>query len=299
MTQNQPENQPEMAADMAGAKLLPGLYVVATPMGNLADISLRALATLRGADIIACEDTRHSQRLMQHYGVTARLVAVHEHNEAGAAGQIVARIQAGEKVALVTDAGTPCISDPGSRVAAAVHAAGLPVVPVPGASAVITALSAAGLETGQFLFHGFLPPKSTARKKVLTDLAGMPAALVFYEAPHRVAETVADLLAVLGGERELVLAKELTKLFETIARMPLAQGLDWLAADPNRQRGEFVLIVGPAPEREGLAPEAERVLALLLQDGLPVKQAARLSAEITGAAKNALYQRALELTARL
>lgn len=278
-----------------GANLLPGLYVVATPMGNLADISLRALVTLRGTDIIACEDTRHSQRLMQHYGVTARLLAVHEHNEAGAAGQIVARIQAGEKVALVTDAGTPCISDPGSRVVAAVQAAGLPVVPVPGASAVITALSAAGLESGQFLFHGFLPPKATARKKLLTDLANIPAALVFYEAPHRVSETVADLVQVLGGERELVLAKELTKLFETIVRLPLAQATAWLAADPNRQRGEFVLIVAPPPQRQGLDPEAERVLRLLLADGLPVKQAARLSAEITGAAKNDLYQRALEL----
>lgn len=274
----------------------PGLYVVATPMGNLADISLRALATLRGADAIACEDTRHSQRLMQHYAVTAKLLAVHEHNEAGAAAQIVSRIQAGEKVALVTDAGTPCISDPGCRVVAAVQAAGLPVVPVPGASAVITALSASGLEAPRFLFHGFLPPKSVARKKVIETLAAIPAALVFYEAPHRITETVDDLAAVLAGSRELVIARELTKLFETIVRLPLAEAPAWLAADANRQRGEFVLIVAAPPEQEGLDPQAERVLKLLLDEGLPVKQAVKLATGITGLAKNALYQRALALS---
>ena len=280
----------EMAAGMTSA-----LYVVATPMGNLADITLRALETLKGVNLIAAEDTRHSQRLMQQYGITAKMVPVHEHNEASAVAQILARLRAGEKVALVSDAGTPCISDPGARLVAAVQAAGFPVVPLPGPNAAITALSASGLDAPHFLFHGFLPPKPGARRKVIEGLKAIPAALVFYEAPHRIAETVADLEELLEPERELVFARELTKMFETITRIPLAGASAWLAEDPNRLRGEFVLIVGPPPAQEGLDAGAERVLKLLLDDGLPVKQAVKLATDITGVAKNSLYQRALEL----
>ncbi|MDD5296666.1 MAG: 16S rRNA (cytidine(1402)-2'-O)-methyltransferase [Rhodocyclaceae bacterium] len=278
------------AGGMTGA-----LYVVATPLGNLADITLRALETLRGADLIAAEDTRHSRHLLQAHGIGTKLLAVHEHNEAGAAPRILERLRAGEKVALITDAGTPCISDPGSRLVAAVQGAGFPVIPLPGPNAAIAALSASGLDVPHFLFHGFLPTKPTARRHAIEGLKAVRAVLVFYEAPHRVIETVADLAAVLEPEREIVLARELTKLFETIARMPLSEALAWINADANRSRGEFVLIVSAPPAAEGLDPEAERVLKLLLEEGLPVKQAVKLATGITGAAKNALYQRALEI----
>jgi len=271
------------------------LYVVATPLGNLADITLRALETLRTADLIAAEDTRHSRHLLQAHGINTKLMAVHEHNEAGAAPRILERLSAGEKVALITDAGTPCISDPGSRLVAAVQAAGFPVVPLPGPSAAITALSASGLDAAHFLFYGFLPVKSAARRSAIEALKGIPAALVFYEAPHRIMETVNDLAAVLEPNRELVFARELTKLFETISRMPLSEASAWLAADANRCRGEFVLIVSAPTAAEGLPPEAERVLKLLLDEDLPLKQAVKLATDITGSAKNALYQRALEL----
>jgi 16S rRNA (cytidine1402-2'-O)-methyltransferase len=271
------------------------LYVVATPLGNLGDISLRAVETLRTANLIAAEDTRHSRHLLEAHGITTQLLAVHEHNEAGAAPRILERLAAGEKVALITDAGTPCISDPGSRLVAAVQAAGFPVVPLPGPNAAIAALSASGLDVPHFYFHGFLPPKPAARRSAIEALKAMPAVLVFYEAPHRVEETVADLAALLEPSRELVLARELTKLFETIARMPLSEAPAWIKADPNRSRGEFVLIVSAPPAAEGLPAQAERVLKLLLADGLPVKQAVKLATDISGAAKNALYQRALEL----
>ena len=272
------------------------LYVVATPLGNLDDITLRALALLRAADAIACEDTRHTRLLLDRHGIRAPLLAVHEHNEAAAAARLVELLGAGKRVALVSDAGTPGISDPGARAVAAVRAAGFNVVPLPGPCAAIAALSAAGLADARFLFAGFLPVKSAARQAEIRRLAEVSAALVFYEAPHRIEETVADLLAVLEPQRTLVVARELTKLFEQIAAMPLAQGPAWFAADTNRCRGEFVLIVSGAPPREGLDAETERVLGLLLAE-LPVKQAAKLGAAITGAAKNELYQRALELKA--
>ncbi len=272
------------------------LYVVATPLGNLDDITLRALALLRGADLIACEDTRHSRHLLDHHGIRAPLLALHEHNENAAAEKLVGHLAAGKRVALISDAGTPGVSDPGARAVAAVRAAGFSVVPLPGANAAITALSAAGLPDARFLFAGFLPTKATARRTEIERLAAIPAALVFYEAPHRVEETVADLAAVLEPQRTLVVARELTKLFEQIAAMPLREGPAWLAADSNRQRGEFVLIVSGPPPREGLDAETERVLSALLAE-LPVKQAAKLAATITGAAKNDLYRRALELKA--
>jgi len=272
------------------------LYVVATPIGNLGDITLRALETLRAADLIACEDTRHARHLLDHHGIRAATLSVHEHNEATAATKLIDALSSGKRVALISDAGTPGISDPGARACAAVRAAGFRVVPLPGPSAAITALSAAGLADARFLFAGFLPPKPTARRHEIEALKSIPAALVIYEAPHRIEETIADLAALLEPERTLVVARELTKLFEQIAVMPLTEGPAWLAADENRKRGEFVLVVSAPPPNEGLDAETERVLKTLLAE-LPVKQAAKLAAEITGTAKNALYQRALQLKA--
>lgn len=272
------------------------LYVVATPLGNLDDITLRALEILRGADLIACEDTRHTRHLLDRHGIRAQLLAVHEHNESAAAEKLVAALREGRRVALVSDAGTPGISDPGARAVAAVRAAGFAVMPLPGPSAAVTALSASGLNDARYLFAGFLPTKATARRAAIEELAAVPAALVFYEAPHRIEETVADLAALLEPGRTLVVARELTKLFEQIVAMPVAEGPAWLAADANRRRGEFVLAVSGPPPREGLDAATERVLKALLAE-LPVKQAAKLAAEITGAAKNDLYRRALELKA--
>ena len=275
----------------------PALYVVPTPLGNLADITHRAVEVLRQVDWIAAEDTRHSAPLLRHYSSNARLLPAHEHNEEAAAQQVIARLQAGESVALISDAGTPGVSDPGTRLVAQVRAAGFRVVPLPGACAAITALSAAGLSEAHFLFYGFLPAKAGQRDAALQALVGLPYALVFYEAPHRILETVAALARALGGERTLVVARELTKLFETIHSGPLAEAEAWLTADPNRQRGEFVLLVSGAPERssDALSDEAERVLRLLLDEGLPLKQVAKLAQAISGAGKNALYARALEL----
>lgn len=270
------------------------LAIVATPIGNLRDITLRALDVLRGADLIAAEDTRNSQHLLSAYGIQARLVALHEHNEAAAAGRIVEALQAGQRVAYVSDAGTPGLSDPGARLVQAVRAAGLAVLPVPGASALAAAISVSGLE-GPFLFQGFLPPKAAARRKVLEALAALPCNLVFYEAPHRIEETVADLAAVLGESRTLVFGRELTKRFEQVHACPLAEAGAWLAADDNHRRGEFVLVVSAPPPAEALSDlEARRVLAVLLEE-LPVKQAAQLAARLTGGRKNDLYDLALGL----
>ncbi len=269
------------------------LSIVATPIGNLGDITLRALDTLRAADVIACEDTRHARRLLDHHGIRGQLLALHEHNEQLAAEKLVALLAAGKQVALISDAGTPAVSDPGARAVAAVRQAGFRVTPVPGPNAAIAALSAAGLE-GPFHFIGFLPAKVGARRTALEALKSIPATLVFYEAPHRIEETVADLATLLEPQREIVIARELTKLFEQIERMPLAAAPAWLAADENHRRGEFVLLVSaPPPNVEGgLDAESERVLKLLLAE-LPVKQAAKLAAAITGQPKNVLYDRAL------
>lgn len=269
------------------------LYVVPTPLGNLADLTRRAEEILRAVPWVAAEDTRHSGPLLKQLGARARTLPAHQHNEHEAAARIVDRLQAGESVALISDAGTPGISDPGARIVAAVRAAGYKVVPLPGPCAATTALSASGLLDEHFLFYGFLPSKGGQRRQALEALRDTPCALVFYEAPHRVLETVADMATVFG-ERTLVIARELTKLFETVHSLPLGEALDWLKEDPNRQRGEFVLMLSGAPEG-GDDGEGERVLKLLLADGLPTKQAAKLAAAITGAAKNALYERALAL----
>ena len=270
------------------------LYVVATPIGNLGDISLRALDTLRGVDLVACEDTRHARHLLDHHGIKVPTLALHQHNENEAADKLVRLLDEGKSVALVSDAGTPGVSDPGARAVAAVRAAGFRAVPLPGANAAIAALSAAGLVDPRFLFVGFLPAKVGARRTAIEELASVDAALVFYEAPHRVTETVAELAELLEPQREIVIARELTKLFEQIERMPLGAATAWLAADANRQRGEFVLVVSAPPAQVGMDAETERVLAILLAE-LPVKQAAKLAAGITGQPKNALYTRALEL----
>jgi 16S rRNA (cytidine1402-2'-O)-methyltransferase len=272
------------------------LYVVATPIGNLSDISLRALDVLNGVNVVAAEDTRNTRHLLQHHGISdAKLLAVHQHNERGSADKVISLLQEGQSVALVTDAGTPAVSDPGAVLVEAVREAGLRVIPIPGASAVVTALSASGLVNPHFMFYGFLPNKPAARRTILQSLAGQPCTLAFYEAPHRILECTADLQAVFGDEREIVFARELTKLFESIHRCKLGDAMAWLNSDANNQRGEFVLLLSGAPERsEELDAEAERVLTLLLNE-LPLKQAVQLAVQITGQNKNALYQKALTL----
>ncbi len=268
---------------------------MATPIGNLADITLRALEVLKSVDAVAAEDTRVTSRLLGHYGITKRLMPVHEHNEKRVVKQVLALLAEGKSLALACDAGTPAISDPGALLVAAVRAAGFPVTPVPGPNAAIAALSVSGLTAPHFLFYGFLPERGAARRRVLASLEALPFALVFYEAPHRISESVSDLRVVLGGRRRIVFARELTKLFETLHACPLSEAETWLASDSNRRKGEFVLIVeGADVEAEVDDGSAQRALTALLAE-LPLKQAARLAARITGGKKNELYRRALEL----
>ncbi|MBK9325497.1 MAG: 16S rRNA (cytidine(1402)-2'-O)-methyltransferase [Thiobacillaceae bacterium] len=270
------------------------LYIVATPIGNLRDLSLRALDILKSVDLIAAEDTRTSQGLLAAHGIHARLVALHEHNEAAVAARIVADLRAGKSAAYISDAGTPGISDPGAKLVGAARAGQVPIVPIPGASAVAAALSVSGLD-GPWLFVGFLPARASARRKALDDLRPLPCALVFYEAPHRIEECVADLLARLGGERRLLIARELTKRFEQIHQCTLADAPAWLAADDDHRRGEFVLVVSaPAAVESDDEREARQVLEILLEE-LPVRQAAQLAARITGGRKNTLYDLALNM----
>jgi len=276
-------------------KLECALYVVATPIGNLSDITFRAIEVLSAADTVAAEDTRNTKYLLQHHGINdARLLALHQHNERGAAEKIVTLLGQGLSIALVTDAGTPAVSDPGAILVEAVRAAGFRVIPIPGASAVVTALSASGLSAPHFLFYGFLPNKSSARCSALQTLVEHPYTLVFYEAPHRILDCAKDLLDVFGGEREIVFAREITKMFESIHRCKLSEALDWLNSDPNNLRGEFVLLVSAAKPNEGLDVETEKTLSLLLEE-LPLKQAVQLAVKITGGNKNELYERALAL----
>ena len=280
---------------MQKQKLECALYVVATPIGNLRDISLRALDILASAEVIAAEDTRNTQHLLTHYGISAsRLLTLHQHNERNAAEKIITLLAQDKPVAFVSDAGTPTVSDPGTLLVEAVRAAGYRVIPIPGANAALAALSASGLNAQHFLFYGFLPHKPAARCRELQALVALPYTLVFYEAPHRILECITDLHAILGGERHIILARELTKLFENIHCCTIAEATEWLNGDPNNQRGEFVLLVSGAEKKEGLDEEAERTLAILLQD-LPLKQAAQLAAKITGIGKNELYQRALQI----
>ena len=272
------------------------LYVVATPIGNLDDISARALRILREVALIAAEDTRHSARLMQHFGINTPLAACHEHNEREQGSHFISRLQAGGDVALISDAGTPLISDPGYHLVRQARAAGVKVVPVPGACALIAALSAAGLPSDRFIFEGFLPAKAVGRRSRLELLKEEPRTLIFYEAPHRILECLQDLELVFGPERPALLARELTKTFETLKGLPLAELRAFVEGDSNQQRGECVVLVAgwTAPETgEVVSSEAMRILDLLLKE-MPLKRAAALAAEITGERKNVLYQVALE-----
>ncbi|MAB97858.1 MAG: 16S rRNA (cytidine(1402)-2'-O)-methyltransferase [Pseudomonadaceae bacterium] len=272
------------------------LFVVATPIGNLEDISARAIRVLNEVSLIAAEDPRHSARLMQHFGIATPLAACHEHNERDQGGRFISRLQAGEDVALISDAGTPLISDPGYHLVRQARAAGFAVVPVPGACALIAALSAAGLPSDRFIFEGFLPAKAVGRRARLEQVKEEPRTLIFYEAPHRILECLEDMRSVFGDERPALLAREITKTFETLQGMPLVDLHNWVASDSNQQRGECVVVVAgwQAPESDAaVSSEALRVLDLLLKD-MPLKRAAALAAEITGVRKNLLYQVALE-----
>ncbi len=275
------------------------LYVVATPIGNLQDISARALKTLGHVALVAAEDTRHSRKLLGHYGIAVPLVALHEHNEREQTRSLLERLAGGEDIALISDAGTPLISDPGFHLVRSARAAGLAVVAVPGPSACIAALSIAGLPTDRFAFEGFLPSKHVARCKRLETLRDEPRTLVFYESSHRIAQCLADMVTVLGGERAAVLVRELTKTFETSRGGTLQELLDWLLGDDNQQRGEFVIMLHGRSERdaEGLDAGQRKVLEVLLEE-LPLKQATSLAAKITGVARNRLYDYGLELKNR-
>ena len=268
------------------------LYVVATPIGNLDDASPRALEALRDAALIACEDTRTSQVLLARFGIATKTVALHEHNERAASAALLEALRRGADVALISDAGTPALSDPGAHLVAEAHRAGIRVSPVPGPSAAVAAWSAAGFADGRFLFAGFLPAAGAARRKAIAAL-DLPWPVVLYEAPHRIAATLADLAAAFGGGRELAIGRELTKKFEEVARLTLGEAPAWLAAQPHRQQGEFVLVLAAgAPQGADLAL-AERALDVLLES-LPPSAAARAAARITGAPKAALYAKSLE-----
>lgn len=271
------------------------LFVVATPIGNLGDLSPRAAEVLAQVALIAAEDTRVTKRLLQHIGCDTRMLSLHDHNESQRVAGLLERLQAGEDVALVSDAGTPLINDPGYTLVRTVRQSGVKVVPIPGPSALITALSVAGLPTDHFVFEGFLSSKPAARRARLKALAQESRTLVFYESPHRILATLADLRDVLGAEREAVVARELTKTFETLHGDQLGALYEWAEADSNQQRGEFVLVVAGVSEvAESSEVDEEHLLQVLLEE-LPVKQAASLAARITGGKRNALYARALQL----
>lgn len=289
----------EQCIEMANVE--PGvLYVVATPIGNLADISQRALGVLAGVDLIAAEDTRHSGRLLQQYQITTKTLALHDHNERDRAPDVVARLSQGKSVALISDAGTPLISDPGFHLVRLAREAGIRVVPVPGASAMLAALSAAGLPSDRFVFEGFLPSKGTARKKRLEAMAAESRTAIFYEAPHRLLDTLADMVAVFGEDRFVVLARELTKTFETIKGDAVGALRQWVSSDPNQEKGEIVLLVKglDTDESEAIGAEAQRILSVLMAE-LPLSQASALAAKITGAKKKPLYQLGLRLAGQV
>ncbi len=274
------------------------LYVVATPIGNMGDISLRALQTLSLCTVIACEDTRMTGQLLARLGIDKPLLSAHQHNEREVAEKIIHRLQEGERIALVSDAGTPAISDPGARIIDAVISAGLRVIPIAGASAAVAALSASGLIADQFHFVGFLPARDKQREAVLDSLKNSTATLVFYEAPHRITETIAAMVRVFEPNRQIVIARELSKVFEQIHRCPLSEATAWLTSDPNHQRGEFVVLIeaAAAKDNDGL-DDAIRVLDILLEE-CSVSQAAALTSRITGVKKNQLYEIALARTNR-
>lgn len=274
------------------------VYIVATPIGNLGDISVRAREVLGGVDLIAAEDTRHSARLLQHLGISTPMFALHEHNELGQCAGLLQRVADGASLALISDAGTPLLSDPGYHLVRGARAQGLRVIPIPGPSALLAALSAAGLPTDRFVFEGFLPPKAVARRRRLETLAGETRTLVLFEAPHRLLEAISDLVEVFGADREAVVARELTKIYETIHGDTLGGLAEWLGTHPEQRKGEAVLVIRGAalPERVEVDAESERVLRLLAAE-LPLRQAAGLAAEITGLKKNLLYRHAVQIFA--
>lgn len=275
-------------------KLDHALYIVATPIGNLNDMSFRAVETLKAVDFIAAEDTRHSARLMQHFNIETPMITYHDHSSESQVSKLLDRLHAGKSMALISDAGTPLISDPGYRLVQSVRAAGYKVVPVPGACAVIAALSASGLPSDRFSFEGFTPAKSAARKSVFTASKYDLRTLIYYESPHRIIDSLSDMIEVFGEDRFIVLAREITKTYETFLEGTVVQVLDRVRADMNQQKGEMVLLVSAyqPPKNEGIGREAEEVMAVLLEQ-LPVKQASALASKITGVKKNQLYQWAL------
>lgn len=268
------------------------LYVVATPIGNLQDFSPRAQSILKTANLIAAEDTRHTKVLLNHFAISTALQSLHEHNEKYIAPQLIQRLQQGENIALVSDAGTPLISDPGHYLLRLAHEAGINVSPIPGASALISALSVSGLPADKFYFAGFLPPKAHARQQVLQSLATQTYTLAFYEAPHRIEASIVDMVHIFGEQRMGVLIKELTKVYETVKRGQLSELLAWLQAESVHQKGEFVILVQGVDEKvqaDEIDAETQKLLDILLQE-LPVKKVAKLASQITGISKNKLYQ---------
>lgn len=269
------------------------LYVVATPIGNLSDMTPRAVEVLGSVDLIAAEDSRHSAPLLRHFNIAAPVWAYHDHSGQHRTEEIIKRLKSGSNVALISDAGTPLISDPGYRLVDVAHKEDIRVCPLPGACAVVTALSACGLPTDKFTFAGFLPAKTQARQVVLQDYKSSSHTVVFYEAPHRLLESLRDMLVIYGEDRVVVLAREITKMFETVRRDSLAALVEWVAADTNQQRGECVLLVkGEVSDKAELDPEVTRIMSILAEE-LPVKQASALASKISGVKKNTLYGWAL------
>lgn len=270
---------------------LGNLYIVATPIGNLDDITIRALNILRTVDYIAAEDTRHSGNLLKHFGIISKLIALHNFNEKQQSASLIKLLQEGNEVALISDAGTPLISDPGYHLVAEVRKAGINIIPIPGACAAMTALCASGLPTDKFVFEGFLPAKTMARNKRLLDLKIETRTTIYYEAPHRVLSTITAMLEVFGADRQAVIARELTKKFETIHSDNLSAIKTWLETDPNQQKGEFVILVhgNKRPSSQEISVETLNLLTILAAE-LPPNQAASLASKITGASKNILYK---------
>lgn len=275
-----------------------GLYVIATPIGNFEDMTLRAISTLKCVDVIAAEDTRHSAKLLQHFGINTTVMSCHNYNEKAVTERLLEHLAEGRSVGLISDAGTPLISDPGFLLVREARKRGYSVFPIPGASALIAALSVAGLPTTRFIFEGFLPAKSSARKIIFEKYKNEVATIVFYESPHRIINCLEDMSLVLGLDRYVVLARELTKTYETVYGAPLGELLDWVAKDSNQQKGEFVILLdAPAIDREfdqRMDDATQSVLTVLLAE-LPLKQAVNLAAKITGRNKNELYDYALSL----
>lgn len=285
-----------MSKQKASLNQMGALYIVATPIGNLGDMSARAISVLQQVDLIAAEDTRHSKPLLQHYAINTPCRSLHDYNEKQRSGEFIELLQQGKSMALISDAGTPLISDPGFALVRAVRAAGFAVIPIPGACAAIAALSAAGLPSDRFVFEGFLPAKTAARQQRLESIRAEGGTVIFYEAPHRILDLIEDMILILGPEREAVIAKELTKTFETIIQGNLSDLKNWLLDDSNPQRGEFVVLLHGISEKNSSPIEIDptAVLKILLEE-LSVKQAAALTAKITGEKKNTVYELALQL----